>query len=181
MKRTLTKLFFLFFGLLGCDRATGRTGAGEISVRWTGSEQGRLSASASADWCAPLRLLEIRGIIGDTGIALAIYPEDSVTSGKYRVFDPARAESLPPAAALALRWAAQTSVKGFRGESGSISVERSGSGALSGRVAAAARSVTDTQTLAIEGSFSDLVIRSRPGKCVERNDESEEDAGSGDT
>jgi hypothetical protein len=126
-------------------------------------------------------LLEIRGISGDTGIALAIYPKDSVTPGKYRLIDPARAESLPPAAALALRWAAKTAVKGFRGESGSVSVERSGSGALSGRVAAAARSVTDTQSLAIEGSFSGLVIRSQPGKCVERDEESDEDAGSGDT
>jgi hypothetical protein len=181
VKPSLIHLFLLPIVLLGCDRATGGTGSGEIDVRWTGGERGRLSGPASADWCAPLRLLEIRGISGDTGVALAIYPKDSVTPGKYRLIDPARAESLPPAAALALRWAAQTAVKGFRGESGSVSVERSGSGALSGRVAAAARSVTDTQTLAIEGSFSGLVIRSQPGKCVERDEESDEDAGSGET
>lgn len=166
MKRSLMALAIVLVGLPGCKRLPARSGAGQIDVRWTGSERGRLSGKAVAEWCAILRLLEIRAIRGDTGIAVAIYPADTVTPGEYRVIDPAKAESLPPAAAIGLRWASQTAIKGFQGESGSVVLERSTSGELSGRVTAAGRSVTDTQRVTIEGSFRDLTIRTQGRGCA---------------
>jgi hypothetical protein len=180
VKQSLTALVLVLVGLTGCDRAPASRG-GQIDVRWTGSERGRLSGRATAEWCTILRLLEIRAIRGDTGIALAIYPADTVTPGEYRVTDPAKAESLPGAASVALRWAAETAIKGFQGESGAVVLERSRSGELSGRVRAAARSVTDTQWVMIDGSFRDLTIRPQARGCAPRLEQPDEDAQPSDT
>lgn len=169
-------------GLPGCNREpASRGGAGEIDVRWMGSERGRLSGRATAEWCSILRLLEIRAIRGDTGIALAIYPADTITPGQYRIIDAAKAESLPPAAGIALRWATQNAVKGFQGESGSVVLSRSRSGELSGRITAAARSVTDTQRVTIDGSFRDLMIRPQARGCARPSKHPDEDAQASDT
>jgi hypothetical protein len=182
VKRSLTVLAIVLVGLPGCNRApASRGGAGEIEVRWTGSERGRLFGRATAEWCSILRLLEIRAIQGDTGIALAIYPADTITPGKYRIVDPAKAESLPPAAGIAVRWATQVAVKGFQGESGSVVLDRSIPGELSGRITAAARSVTDTQRVMIDGSFRDLTIRPQARGCARRSKHTEEDAQPSDT
>ena len=182
MKRSVTALAIVLVGLPGCNRAPALgDGAGQIDVRWTGSERGRLSGRASAEWCSIHRLLEIRAIRGDTGIALVIYPTDTIIPGKYRVIDPAKAESLPPAAGIALRWAAQTAIKGFQGESGSVVLERARSGELSGRIVAAARSVTDTQQVAMDGSFLGLTIRPQPRGCYPPLETFDEGAQPGDT
>ena len=160
-------LTVLLLGLPACNRRSPSPGGGgQIDMRWTGSGGGRLSGPATAEWCAIHRLLEIRSIRGDTGIALALYPADSLTSGRYRVRRPAQAESLRPAAGLALRWAAQTSIKGFQGESGSVLLERTGSEALSGRLVATARSVADTGRLQVSGTFTELALRPASRGCT---------------
>jgi hypothetical protein len=152
---------------VGCNRPpTSRAEVGQIEVNWTGSERGGLSAPATAEWCSILRQLEIRGVRGDTGFAMILHPTDTVTPTKYRVMDPAGAESLPPAAAIALRWVAVTSVKGFQGESGSVSLHRAPSGEWSGRLTAAARSVSDTHKLTIDGTFKDLQVRPQARGCI---------------
>jgi hypothetical protein len=162
----MTGLALVLAGL-GCNRApASRGGAGQIDVRWEGSESGRLSGSATAEWCSILRLFEIRSIRGDTGFAIAVYPKDTVTTGEYRVVDPAKADSLRPAAGFALRWATLTAIKGFQGESGSVVLQRGPAGGLSGRITAGARSVTDTQRIALDGSFKDLVIRPQTRGCT---------------
>jgi hypothetical protein len=182
VKRSVTALVIVLVGLPGCNRdLASRAGAGQIDVRWTGSERGRLAGRATAEWCPILRLLEIRAIRGDTGVALAIYPADTITPGQYRIIAPARAESLPPAAGIALRWATQTAVKGFQGESGSVAVDRSPSGELSGRITATARSVTDTQRVTIDGSFRDLMIRRQTRGCARPSKHPDEDAEPSDT
>jgi hypothetical protein len=178
----MTALVLVLVGLPGCNREpASRIGAGQIDVRWTGSERGRLSGRATAEWCPILRLLEIRAIRGDTGIALAIYPADTITPGQYRITDPAKAESLPPAASIALRWATQVAVKGFQGESGSVALDRARSGELSGRITAAARSVTDTQRVTIDGSFRDLMVRPQARGCAQPSKDPDEDAEPSDT
>jgi len=182
VKRSVTALAIVLVGLPGCNRApASRAGTGQIDVRWTGSERGRLAGRATAEWCPILRLLEIRAIRGDTGVALAIYPADTITPVQYRIIDPAKAESLPPAAGIALRWATQTAVKGFQGESGSVAVDRSPSGELSGRITATARSVTDTQRVTIDGSFRDLMIRRQTRGCARPSKHPDEDAEPSDT
>jgi hypothetical protein len=181
VKRSVRALAIVLVGLAGCNRAPATYGgATQIDVRWTGSERGRLSGSATAEWCSILRVLEISALRGDTGIAVAIYPADTIISGTYRIVDPAKAESLPPAAGIALRWAAEIAIKGFQGESGSVVLDRSRSGQLSGRITAAARSVTDTQRVTIDGSFRDLTIRPQARGCSRRVEHPDEDAEPGD-
>lgn len=143
----------------------GASGAGKLDVRWTGREPGSISAPATASWCASRHMLEVRSIQGDTGLALALYPAETLTAGVYRVVDPPRAESLPPAASVALRWLTAKVVQGFRGDGGTVRLERSSSGQVSGEVSARARSVVDTQRLTISGTFRNLTLRPGPPEC----------------
>jgi hypothetical protein len=133
--------------------------AGRLEVSWDGSPDGTLSAPAAADWCGLRQVLEIRALKGDTGMALALYPGKVLAPGTYPVVDPVRAESLPPAAGIAVRWLAKNLVQGFQGDSGRVTLERSGPGRFSGSVTARARSVVDTQRITLEGTFRDLVVR----------------------
>jgi hypothetical protein len=150
----------------GCRREIGwRGGSGHLDARWSGTEEGAISAPATAEWCAVRKLLEIRAIQGDTGLALALYPADTIVPGQYRVVDPLKAESLPPAAGVALRWLTLSTVRGFEGESGTVVLERSQSGTLSGRVAAGTRSITDTVRVAISGTFQGLMVRPQARGC----------------
>jgi hypothetical protein len=134
-----------------------------LEVEWSGTDRGKISGPATAEWCASKRLLEIRAIQGDTGIALALYFKDTLTGGRYRVVEPHKAESLPPAAAVALRWFTQNAVKGFQGDAGTVILERSQSGELGGNLAAGTRSVVDTQRVAVKGTFEGLAVRPSNG------------------
>ena len=115
-----------------------------------------MEGSAVAGWCAERQVLQISLVQGDTGIALALYPGNALAAGVYPVVEPVRAESMPPAAGVAVRWLAQTTVQGFQGDSGRINLERSGTGLLSGEVHARARSVVDTQRIRLSGTFRNL-------------------------
>jgi hypothetical protein len=158
-----------------------RAPSAHVEAHWSGSEDGKISGPASAEWCAVLRLLEIRGIRGDTGFAIAVYPRDSVRQGEYRVVDPALADSQSPAAGVALRWAAQTSIRGFQSESGRVVLRRSAAGELSGVVTAALRSVTDTARLRLVGSFRGLSVRPQTRGCSKAAAEPSDDAQPSDT
>jgi hypothetical protein len=182
--RFIVLLFSLFLLTEGCRAAPDRTpDAGHLEVEWTGSVRSRISGPATAQWCGLRRLLEIQTVQGDTGIALALYPAETLAVGTYRVVDPIKAESIPPAAGIALRWLAQNAVQGFRGDSGTVELERSTGGLLSGTVKARARSVVDTQRVAITGTFRGLTARPESLGCVESLQDTEmgEDAEPGDT
>jgi hypothetical protein len=140
----------------GCGPKPNEVKQGQITLRWDGPLEGGLSGPAKADWCPALRLLEIQSIHGDTGVALALYPVDTVGPGSYRIVEPVRAESFPPAASIAVRWLSRNVVQGFQGDSGQLDLERSAAGQLSGRVHARARSVVDTQQIALTGTFQGL-------------------------
>jgi hypothetical protein len=142
------------------------SGAGSLEVEWTGSDTGKLSAPAVAEWCDSLEVMEVRSIQGDTGIALLLYPADSVTPGKYPVIAPERADSSRPAAALALRWFAETSIRGFRGDSGTVVVEATGPGTSAGRFSAYLRSATEGSRLRVTGSFKGLSVTPALQGCV---------------
>jgi hypothetical protein len=151
----------------GCRQGAGSGGgSGRLDVRWTGTEGGRIARPATAEWCARHKRLEIQAIQGDTGIGVAIYPVDSIVAGEYRVLPPARAESLPPAAGVALRWLSKASVRGFRADTGTVVLERGRAGTLSGSVAARARSVTDTQRVEINGTFQELTVMPQSRGCI---------------
>lgn len=146
--------------------ARGTTDSGRLDLEWTGSDPGRISGPATAEWCATRRMLEVRAVQSDTGVALALYPGETLAAGEYRVVDPVKAESVPPSAGVALRWFAENAVKGFQGNSGTVTLERSKSGQLSGDVIAEGRSVVDTQEVAITGTFRDLNVRRQSRGCA---------------
>jgi hypothetical protein len=135
-----------------------------LEVRWVGSDTGELVAPAVAEWCDSLRLLELRAMHGDTGIAFALYPADSLTPGDYPVVAPERGDSARPAAAVALRYFAETSIRGFRGDSGSVRLAASGPGA--GTFTAQLRSATEGSRLTATGSFRGLAITAAPPGCA---------------
>ena len=141
-------------------------GGGHLELRWKGSARGALAGAATADWCALLRLLEIRTVKGDTGVAIAIYPTEALASGTYPIKPPGKTEPSPPAARLALRWPGQTSIRGFQGDSGSVILDRSSNGIVSGRVSAFAHSVTDTGALEVSGRFRELRVQMPKEGCV---------------
>ena len=153
-------------GVLGCGIRDGRTAAGpRLEVRWTGSEAATFHAAATAEWCDSLNLLEIVAMAGDTGIAIAIYPRDSVATGSYPVRLPAAADSTPPSSAIGLRWFSQTSVRGFQSDSGELSLTRAPDGTLAGRFRAAAHPVTGKGPLTLTGSFEALRQRAATRGC----------------
>ena len=185
-------------GSLACssgEPAPSRTGS--LDVEWTGADTGKLSAGAVAEWCDSLRVLELRAIQGDTGIAIAVYPSgprvradtvarprsilrpssaapdtmvpgDSVTPGDYPVLPPEQADSSRPSAAVALRWFAETSIRGFRGDSGKVVIEAIGPGRSAGRFSVHLRSATEGSRLTVTGTFAGLSVTPAPASCAGR-------------
>jgi hypothetical protein len=139
-----------------------------VVVRWTGSDSGNIDSPATAEWCDTLGLLEIRAMRGDTGIAVAVYPNGALRPGRYRVVPPEVADTSRPAAAVALRWFAETSIRGFKAETGAVVLEQSAAGKYSGRIEAFTRSVTDNARVIVRGTLSGLAVRPSGGGCVPR-------------
>lgn len=179
MRRSAPALgFLLAAGLAGGCKAAPEEKAGPVlEAEWSGSDSGKVRGSASAEWCASLHLLEVRALRGDTGIAIAIYPRDQFRPGRYPVMPPSEADSVPPAAAVGLRWFAETSIRGFQGDSGSVVVEESPPGVYSGVIEANAHSVTDGGHIVVRGSFSRLVVRPGARACVARKPTPDSGAG----
>jgi hypothetical protein len=154
----------LLLAFAACQ-APERAELGHLVVRWDGPRDGSISGPATAGWCAVRRVLQIRTIHGDTGIALALYPGKTLRPGAYPVVDPVKAESVPPAAGVALRMLTQNLVQGFQGDSGRVHLERSSSGRFSGTVQARARSVVDTQRIRLAGTFRELRVVTDTAGC----------------
>ena len=149
-----------------CSREKPAAAPGTIlEAQWVGSDTGKVVAPAVAEWCDSLRLLEVRAMHGDTGIALVLYPKDSVTPGAYRVVPPERGDSSRPSAAVALRWFAETSIRGFRGDSGSITLSGPGPGGGAGSFVARLRSTTDGSRLHLTGLLRGLAVRPARADC----------------
>lgn len=148
-----------------------------LEAAWTGSDSGRISAPAVAEWCDSLGVLEIRALQGDSGLALAIYSVSQPPAGRYRVGSPQRTDSAPPGAAVALRWFAETAIKGFRGERGEVQLQRSTSGVLAGSFDAHLTAVTGTDRLHLRGTFGKLRVSPAVRGCTRRPDSSASDTG----
>jgi hypothetical protein len=167
--------------LVACRQAQPRrAGEPQLAVSWGGKDSGSISAPATARWCELRRVFEFQAVRGDTGAALAVYPGPSLVPGTYPVVDPVKAESLPRAAAVALRWLGRNSVQGFQGESGQVVLQRS-NGLFSGRVTARARSVNDTQLISVRGTFHDLPARRDSLACAPPEKDAESAADTADT
>ncbi len=155
-----------------CSTGCGRPGNPEDSgarlvAEWTGSDTGRIVAPARAEWCDSLGLLEVRAIHGDTGLALAVYPIGPVRPDTYPVLLPSRADSSPPSAAVVLRWFAETAIRGFQSDSGTVVLERA-DGRVSGHFEAVIRSINDGMRLDLRGDFRDLPVGPPERGCAPR-------------
>ena len=183
-------------GLACSSRNSPPPRGGSLQVEWIGADTGKLSAPAVAEWCDSLKMLELRAISGDTGVALALYPSDSVTTGvaagpaDYRVVEPHRADSNRPAGAIALRYFAETSIRGYRGDSGTVTLKVLDPGAGAGRFSAYLRSATDGSKLTVTGSFEGLTVSAAPPGCggepeepelLNEEEDEEYDGGGADT
>ncbi len=141
----------------------------ELDARWIGRDTGHLAASAQAFWCEGVRRLEIRGVHGDTGVGLVLYAGGesggALVPGPYPVFDPLPDTGPPrPGSAVALRFFTRTLIKGYRGDSGSVGLARSGRG-WRARVAARLLTVGGADTVWLTGVARGIVPREAPALC----------------
>lgn len=149
-------------------RAPAEPAGPRLETRWTGSDTAGFAAPAVGEWCDTLGLLEIRAAAGDTGIALAIYPGDSLQPGDYPIRPPEVADTAPPSAAVALRWVARTAVRGFRSDSGMLKLRRAADGAFSGSFTTHAHAVSNAVRLTVSGSFEAVHARPATRGCTPR-------------
>jgi len=159
-------LALLLAGCTGVERAD--TGPARLEMEWSGQNKGRLAAPATAEWCDSLKVLEIRALSGDSGVSIALYPKDTIRADSYPVMPPAKADSVPPAAAVALRYFGETSVKGYQGDSGRVLVRDTTGGRLSGRFSASLKSATDGSRLRVGGAFHGVRVVPASRGCVAR-------------
>ena len=160
-----TGLAVLF--ILAACKGPPDTSPAPASWRRTGPARtpARSLVTARAEWCGRDRFLEIRGVRGDTGLALALFPRDTVVPGRYQVRTLPLPDSTRPAASVGLRLFAQTAIKGFQGDSGSVQLRRSKPGVFSGEIDARARSVSGIQRVHLTGTFHDLTILPQVRGC----------------
>jgi hypothetical protein len=151
----------------GCGIPEQKSTTGSIEAQWTGADTGKMAAPVTAEWCDIRRALEIRGVAGDTGLALVLYPVDTVDADSYRIVLPEGADTAPPSAAIALRVFSTNTIQGYQGDSGTIALERGKDGELSGIIEARARSVVNGQLLTVTGQVRDLTIVSQKRGCGE--------------
>ena len=153
--------------VLACAKPDVGTRSGSrLTVRWTGADTAAFGASATAERCDTLHLIEIRAVSGDTGLGLALYDSGTVRPGSYPIRLPGGADRAAPAAALALRWFSKTAVQGYQGESGNVTLRRAANGDLSGTFTAKARSINSSARLGLTGSFDGLRIKPAALGCV---------------
>jgi hypothetical protein len=168
----------LLLAVSGCSRAPATpSDRSRLVADWTGSDTGRIVTRATAEWCDSLRVLEIRATKGDTGVALAIFPADSIKPDSYPAMAPLRADSLRTAAAIALRWFAETAILGFQGENGAVILEATDSQRVWGRFEARMRSVTEGSRLVLKGSFFDVPVVAAARGCMKRRPPEPPDSG----
>ncbi|HEU5303716.1 MAG TPA: hypothetical protein VFU40_03645, partial [Gemmatimonadales bacterium] len=139
---------------------------GHLEVSWVGTDTGRISGSALAEWCEEQRRLEIRAIAGDTGVALAVFPDVVLSPDSYRVVTPVGKDTAAPSARVALRWFGKTAIKGFRGDSGAVVLESTDSGQLSGHLATRASSVSNSDRVTLTGEFENLTVVPQSRGCA---------------
>jgi hypothetical protein len=175
--RRVPLIALLVAGGAGCDRLGRGDDDGErLKVSWTGSDTGGFETPAVAEWCDSLRVLEIRAIRGDSGLAVVIFPRDTVRPDSYPVLLPERADSARPSAGVGIRWFAETAIKGFQGDQGSVVVEQAGE-RVTGRLRARMRSVTDGSRLELEGRFQSVRVGPATRGCVPRPEPHPPDSG----
>lgn len=147
---------------------------GKVSARWEGADSVRVAfdAPGTARWCAGGRWLELAGVLGDTGLMLAVFPAESLVRGSYPIARPVRHDSLQlrPGATLGVRWFVPGLVVGYRGWRGELELTEvgpagAGSRTVSGRLEAEAVPVTGEGSIVVEGEFSGVPVADADSAC----------------
>lgn len=140
--------------------------AGVMEVEWSGPDTALIRASATALWCREGHWLEVTGLLGDTGVAVVVYPADTVRTGQYAVHDPA--DSLGSGAGVALRWFGEDAVHAFQSRSGSVTVSDDEGGTVRGRFEALVVAVIRPETLTVTGEFRRTSVTLGADECAGR-------------
>ena len=156
----------LLVGMAVACRASAAPREGHLEARWIGADTGQFSSFAAAEWCDDQRRLEIRAIRGDTGIALAVFPEVVLSPDSYRVVAAGAKDSAPPTARVALRWFGPTAISGFQGDSGMVVLEQTDSGQLKGHLVARVSSVSNSDRVTVSGEFENLAVLPQTRGCI---------------
>ncbi len=142
----------------GCSRIPSMT------ARWSGADTGSAVLPARAAWCGRSGPLLLFAMSGDTGIAIAAYPADSLMAGNFPIADPA-AGVIRPGAAVAARWIRRLVMSDLRGTSGRLTLQPT-AGAVTGRFSTHAEGVTTTAQVSLEGSFSGVPLSRGGPDCA---------------
>jgi hypothetical protein len=137
-----------------------------LQAYWTGTDTGKAVLPARAALCGPHGPLLVFGQSGDTGIGLALYPLDSLQTGKYPVFDPTLGV-VRPGAAVAARWTRKMVMADLRGTQGQVALEQAGP-AVSGHFSARTNGVVQSGAVAMEGSFRGIPLARGGPDCTGR-------------
>ena len=136
----------------------GESGRGRLDVVLTSStDTVRFTVRARAHWCATDSSLEITGTRGDSGLAVALFPADSLHPGAYPVGAPDRAVTVRPSARVGARWFGKTVVEGYYSVSGVVNL--SAGGTLSGDLVAMLQGIGTEGQEEARGTFRNVPVR----------------------
>jgi hypothetical protein len=139
-----------------------REGPGRLEVGWTGTDSGRLNVAATAQWCPVDSTLEITGIEGDSGVAVAIFPVDTIRPGVYPAGAPGQGMARPRAG-VAFRRFGENLILGYYSMSGTVTVD---SGfPLHGSLQATLKSVNTGDQVNLSGGFRGLAVEPGGPMC----------------
>lgn len=164
MMRSLLVAFTAGMAGLACPATSAEPSTGRLEATWIGADTGKLKVRAHAIWCAPGRLLELTGVDSDAGMGLAVYPTDSLASGPYAAFNPAKDTLHRPAVAVGVRWYTETEIKGYQSDSGALSLTRRDK-TLEGSIDARMHATTSPETIRVTGTFSGVPVTLDSTRC----------------
>lgn len=135
-------------------------GGRTLHVAWTGGDTGRVTLPARARHCsgAPIELLAASG---DTGVIVALYGGEPLQPGTYRVTEPTLAPTQRPAATLGARWLDSTTIAGYRGADGTVTLTETAP-RLSGSFSARARLLDGSREITLTGEFRGIPVEPCP-------------------
>lgn len=136
-----------------------RAAPGTLAVQWRGKHRGAAVLPARVNWCPVTRTGVLEAIAGDTGIAVVLYEVNSLTRGPHAVVTPGGPAVVPrPGASVVMRWPKDsTALLAFTSQSGLIDV-RTAPRLLSGTLSIRLRASSGDDTLAMQGSFTDVPV-----------------------
>lgn len=146
------------------------TSPAHLAVKWQGRHPGRMTFAAALHWCPVTRVGVLEAISGDSGMVVAVFERNSLTSGAFALLPPTADSAVRPRATVALRWMRidkDSVLEQFVTGSGALHLQLSGSlasGTVSARLYAAAPAAHDS--IAVQGVFRDVPVLTTATGCT---------------